>query len=468
VTLLLKTLDQSLKVVPDGRCADFFLHLDGSVSSNSGPWKNRLISLIPLAQAYYEQAALSVIVEVFTQCVDRWIALKNEQKYQIRNVTVEEFSEHIKRICFVRHFILSFAEKFITHPLLKAKICAQLSRLIPETPIVFPDTARVISQEICFRQLNVQTLWKLQELAPPPLTAEILKTPAPQTEILELPVQQQNVLDLPTFYQATIEKIENPTGSWYLWLKDRWNKTHGKDQKSLIDMCKTISQGKAPRHKLAEQYIKQLLALFKSGHLSIETVKNNLDELVHASRQCEPEWATESEKQYRRLTGKEVTPRDKALQWKSHFIEQQLLTFFRSSPKNQTEKYHTETEDSHNANLMNTIYHHWGDRLGRQEKAPSVDIHVIKKASSLTYQWTDIFRFLEEKWTAHSVDAFLNYAEFNKWGAAIGLFLEKTVKEKLSSVQNPQEFVLNEYFDEKGLNRRGAIRFLHETLTSSV
>lgn len=463
MTLLLRNLDQSLKVVPDGCVAHFSLHQDGSITSCKS-WTYRLISFIPFVKAYYDYASLINIVKVFTQCIDRWIALKNEQKYHIRNVSVEEFAEHVKRICFVRQFILNFAEKFITYHSLKDKICAQLFRLIPETPIVFPDTARAISHEVCFRQLDLQTLWKLQELAAPPLTAEILRTPAPQTEILDLPVQQQSVLDLPTFYQTTVQKIENPTGSWYLWLKDRWNKAHQADQESLTKMCKTISQGNEPRHKLAEQYIKQLLALFKSGRLPIESVKNNLDELVHASRQCEPEWATESEKQYRRLTGKEVTSSDKALQWKSQFIEQQLLVFFRSSSK-----YHTETEDSHNANLVNTIYYHWGERLGKQEKAPSVDIHVIKKASSLPYQWPDILRFLEEKWKAQSVDAFLIYASLNNWGAAIGLFLEKTVKEKLTSVQNPHEFVLREYFDETGnLNRRGAIRFLHETLVSSA
>lgn len=459
MSLLLRNLDQSLKTVSDGGCTDFFLNLDGSVAPNSESWQNRLIAFVPFAQAYYEHAALSVIVEVFTLCVDRWIALKNEQKYQIRNVSIEEFSEHIKRICFVRHFILCNSAKFSIYSLLKDKIRAQLSRLMPETSIVFPDTACAISQEVCFRQLDLQTLWKLQELSPPALTADILRTPAPQTEIVDLPVQQQSVLDLPAFYQTTVQKIENPTGQWLPRFKNWWNGAHLADQQSLAKMCKRISQGSDPRHKLAEQYIKQLLALFKKGHLPIETIKNSLVELVHASRQCEPEWATQSEKQYRLLTGKEATPRDKALQWKSQFIEQELLTFFR--------QHHSATEDSHNANLMNTIYHHWGDRLGKQEKAPSVDIHVVKKATSLPYQWVDISLFLEEKWKADSVDAFLNYATLNNWGAAVGLFLEETVKEKLSSIQNPHDFVMNEYFDEKGLNRRGAIRFLQETLTSA-
>jgi hypothetical protein len=460
VTLLLSNLDRSLKIVPDGRCADFFINLDGSVSPNNRPWKHRLISLIPLAQAYYEHAALSVIIEVFTQCVDRWIALKNEQKYHIRNVSVEEFSDHVKRICFVRHFILSHADKFTAYPLLTAKICAQLSRLMPEALILFPETAGMISQDVCFRQLDLATLWKLQELSPPALTADILRTPAPQTEILDLPVQQQDVLDLPAFYQTTLQKIENPTGKWLPWIKNWWSKAHLADQESLTKMCKKLSQGSDPRHKLAEQYIKQLLALFKSGKLPIETIKNSLEELVHASRQCEPEWATQSEKQYRQLTGKEVTPRDKALQWKSQFIEQQLLTFFR--------QHHSPTEDSHNANLMNTIYYHWGERLGKQEKAPSVDIYVVTKATALPYQWNDIFLFLEEKWKAHSVDAFLHCAELNNWGAEIGRFLKITVEEKLTSIKDPQEFVLREYYDDKGLNRRGAIRFLQETLVSSA
>jgi len=460
MTLLLNNLDHSLKTVPNGCVGDFLLNPDGSVAPKGDSWKNRLISFIPLAQAHYEHAALSAIVEVFTQCVDHWIALKNEQKYQIRNVSLEEYTAQVKRILFVGHFILCNDKRIVDDQLLKDKICAQLSRLMPGTLITFPETVRTISLEVCFQQLDLATLWKLQELSPPLLTLEILGMPAPQTEILDLPAQQQNILELPSFYQTTLEKIENPSGNWVPWLKGLWTKAHYADQQSLTKMCKQISERRDPVHKTAEQFLKQLLALFKTGHLTIETVKNSLDELVHASHQCEPEWATQAEKQYRLLTGKEVSPRDKALQWKSQFIEQQLLRFF--------PLHHSETEDSHNANLLNTIYYHWGERLGKQEKAPHVDIYVIKKASSLPYQWVDIFRFLEEKWKAHSVDAFLHYTQLNNWGAGIGQFLEKTVGEKLSSIHDPQDFVLREYFDDKGLNRRGAIRFLHETLASSA
>ena len=115
---------------------------------------------------------------------------------------------------------------------------------------------------------------------------------------------------------------------------------------------------------------------------------------------------------------------------------------------------------------MNTLIFHYGERLGKAEfKVPSEDIHVVKKSTSLPYQWPDVLRYLEKAWTETSVASLKTVSDTTKWQADIGKFLAKKVREKIPTVKDSDGFVLTEYFDSEGLlNDRGAIRFLKETL----
>jgi hypothetical protein len=115
---------------------------------------------------------------------------------------------------------------------------------------------------------------------------------------------------------------------------------------------------------------------------------------------------------------------------------------------------------------MNTLLFHYGQRLGKGEwKVPSEDIYVVRKSTALPYQWPNVFCYLEKAWNETSVESLKTVSQENRWQSDIGLFLEAKVREKISSVEDPKDFVLTEYFDDQGfLNSRGAIRFLKETL----
>jgi hypothetical protein len=229
-------------------------------------------------------------------------------------------------------------------------------------------------------------------------------------------------------------------------------------------MCKQILEAQNPVYKLvyasAKLYLGRLLVLFKTGKVPDLQIRMCLVELVRASSLCCGEWATEAERHYLSFVGKEVTPQDKALHWKSRFVDEELKRFF--------PLYYTRSEDAENVHLMNTLLFHYGERLGKGEfKVPSEDIHVVKKSTSLPYQWPDVFRYLEDVWNRQSIESFKTISQMNKWQADIGQFLTEKVREKIPTVRDPRAFVLTEYFDEQGfLNDRGAIRFLKETLAS--
>ncbi len=122
-----------------------------------------------------------------------------------------------------------------------------------------------------------------------------------------------------------------------------------------------VLEAKDPIYKLiyasAKLYLGKLLALFRTGRLSDLQVRACLDELVRSSGQCRGDWATEAERHYLSLVGKEVTAQDKALYWKSSFVDEHLKLFFPI--------FYTRTEDAQNVHLMNTLLFHYGERLGK-------------------------------------------------------------------------------------------------------
>ncbi len=449
---LLGNLDQSLRTVKE-RFVAYSLNSDGTVILNTALWTGCL-NKIPRLKTYFDTCQAAIIVDIFMQCVDRWIAINNEQKHGLRNVTDEEFSAQINRICFIGQFILT-SITIIEQPLAKEKVCAILVHLLPGAIITLPESLERVLQK------KDIVGWKVQENAPPPLSPELLREPAPQNDILDMPPSKQDITTLGAFYKQVVQRIENPEGHWSVWLNNWWSKKHVASQKSLEKMCNTILTDKTPALKntyaLAQRYLQELLTILKASGMTNDKIKNCLDELVYASGFCVPEWATVSEKQYRELTNKTVSPLNKALQWKSEFIDQHLLTFLST--------VYSTNETSHSSNLMSTLLYHYGEKLGKKElEAPSVDIHVVKKSTSLPYQWPDVFRYLQEEWEKHCVDSFLTCCQMNAWQMDIGIFLAERMKGK---VEEPEKYVSEQYFEDKTLNRRGAIRFLHETLGQS-
>lgn len=460
-SLLLVNLDRSLGIVPKGHCEDYFLCADGSVVSYRDSWTSRCIRSISLFPGLYDPI-VSNVIEVFIACVDYWTALKNDQKFHRRAVGIEEFSEQIKRICLVGEFVFVALGKIEAEPVNREKISDLLSQLLGKTPDTLSQSLQELETEAFLQQLDLVTIWRWEEQTPPTLTPDILEMPAPLTEVLDFSQQIPDILELPAFYKTVVERMENPTGKWTLWIGNWWKGAHVEAQNALDKMCRELLEAEDPAYKLiyasAKLYLGGLLALFRTGRFPDLQMRACLSELVLASGLCRGEWATEAERQYLSFVGKEETPQDKALQWKSTFVDEHLKRFFPN--------YYTQTEDAQNVHLMNTLLFHYGERLGKAEfKVPSEDIHVVKKSTSLPYQWPDVFRYLEKAWNETSIESLKIVSHVNKWQADIGQFLEAKVREKIPTVEDPKEFVLTEYFDGDGmLNDRGAIRFLKETL----
>lgn len=460
-SLLLGNLDRSLGVVPKGHCSDYFLYADGSAVSYHDSWKSRCMQRL---SCFYDPA-VSNVIEVFIACVDYWTALKNDQKFHRRAVTVEEFSQQIKRICLVGEFVFLSLSKIEEDPVNREKVSALLWQLLGKAPTTLSQSLQEIGPESFLQQLDLITIWRLEEQIPPTLTPAILAMPAPLTEVLDPSQPRPNILEIPVFYKTLVQRMENPTGKWSLRITDWWKGAYVKEQNALDWMCKQILEANDPVYQLiyasANLYLGNLLALFRTGRFHDLQMRACLDELVLASGQCRGEWATEAERQYLSFVGKAVTPQDKALLWKASFVDEHLKLFFPI--------YYTHTEDAQNVHLMNTLLFHYGERLGKAEfKVPSEDIHVVRKPTSLPYQWPDVFRYLEKAWNETSIESLKIVSQANHWQSDIGLFLEVKVKEKISSVEDPQDFVLTEYFDDQGmLSDRGAIRFLKETLAST-
>jgi hypothetical protein len=448
---LIANLDRSLNIVPSGRCPNYFLYADGSVILRSNSWTGRAI------QTIYDPTVAN-IVEVFMGCVDRWTALKNEQKFRV--VTLEEFSQQFKRICLIGEFIFASLDKIEVDPDAKEKICGILSQLLGSPVIALPPSLRAINEHTFLEQLDLAMIWKFEERSPSALTPTLLKMTVPPIEVLDPSEPVPNILEIPAFYNTVIQRMENPSGSWVSWFNNWWN-GDSKAQKSLEVMCEKILEDQDPIYQhiyaSAKLYLGHLLKIFRTGKFPDLQVRMCLDELVNASHFCPGQWATDAERQYLSLIGREVTAKDKALYWKARFVDEHLKRFFST--------VYTESEDAQNVHLMNTLLFHYGERLGKQEfKIPSEDIHVVKKPTSLPYQWPDVFRYLEDAWNKYSVESLKTDSQMNHWQSDIGKFLEGKVKEKIPTVKDPGAFVLAEYFDEGVLNDRGAIRFLKETL----
>jgi hypothetical protein len=454
---LFANLDRSLSIVPRGQCGDYFLYSDGSVVSHRDSWTSRCVRSVP----FIYDPTVTNLFRVFMECVDHWTALKNDQKFNRRTIAVEEFTQQIERICFIKEFVFASLGKIEADPANREKICALVSQLL-EKQVFLPQSLQEISPEAFLGQLDFVTIWRMEEKSPPVLTPALLAIPAPKEEILNPDEPIPNILEIPAFYTTLIQRIENPTGNWMVRFKDWWNNSYVAEQNALDAMCKEALEAKDPALKYVDESTKlslgKLLALFKTGRVPDLQILLTLKELIIAADLCKGDRATVSEEQGLALTGKTVTAQDKALNWKSEFVTQQLKLFFLI--------YYTSTEDAQNVHLMNTLLYHYGERLGMSHlKAPSCDIHVVKKATSLPYQWPDVLRYLTQKWDESSVESLKTYSDLNKWQSDIGKYLEERVKQTIPSIQDPQAFVLAEYFDEKGLlNDRGAIRFLKETL----
>lgn len=451
-------LDTSLKLVPAGQHGNYFLYADGTVSKPSwiGAWFWSLIS------RFYDPTAENIL-KVFIQCVDQWIALKNEQKYQLRTVTNEEFSQQVERICFVHQFILAYLPKIQVSPSIETKICGLLSQALPDHTICLPQTLHHVQPQAFLNQLEVVTEWRREENSLSALTPEILQTPPPRIEILDSPEDHPPITELPTFYQSFMQRMDNPKHRWITVLKNWLKGTYKTEQKALKKMCSTILEKTDPAQKFVyastKLYLGRLLSLFKTGQVSDAQVRICLQNLVLAAGKCAGDWATEAERHHLKLTGKEATPRDKALQWKSQFIDQHLQLFFPT--------VYERCENAENVHLMNTLLFHYGDQLEGKLDASMVDIHVIQNPNLLPYQWSDVSRHLSEAWENDAVESFKTYSQLQNWQTAIGEFLATYVEKNIPGVKDPLEFVLDEYFDEGILNNRGAIRFLKETLPPS-
>ena len=448
-SLLLENLSRSLIIVD--HAADFFLNADGSVARHSDLWTSRFIQVLP---SFYDSTAAN-IVSVFLECVDHWTALKNEQKIHLRTVPIEEFDQQIKRICFVGQFIFANRDKIEASPLAKEKTCALLSKLLAKEEMTLESAEEIVPVTL-LKQLDPAMNWKREEASPMALTPEILKIPAPQIDLLESTETTPSIAELPAFYYELVTRTENC--SWPAFFLDWmwWYGPHAISKAALAKMCSEIlNEPNKPNHALANLFLGRLLALFKSKKIPDLQIRTCLDELVLTSHQCPTQWASDAERHYLSLTGKEETLLHKVLHWKRHFIDQQLFRFFST--------VYTRSEDRQNAHLMNTLLFHYGENLGEQTlQAPSIDLHVLRKPP-LEYQWVDVFCYLESAWQKESVESFLTYSELNKWQADIGQFLTVVVQEKLPGIEDPSAFVLTEYFEkQRFLNKRGAIRFLIE------
>jgi hypothetical protein len=232
--ILFANLDRSLKVVPAGHFSDYWLTASGLTTRNQSYWL-----YFRALQSYYENRFLSTVTEVFTQCINHWIRLQNEQKFELRPVSLIEFSHHANRIYFVVQFLLVSKEKFEKSPSLQNQLCDALFLLLPRhTKITFPKTLEEITPETFAKQLDPEIAWQIQELSPPPLTPHILGMPAPLKEITELPPCIEKIDDLPALYDQVMKDPQ----PWWSWIKLPWTTPRDPKKEALQKMCDEITR----------------------------------------------------------------------------------------------------------------------------------------------------------------------------------------------------------------------------------
>ncbi len=185
------------------------------------------VRAIPLVRNFYDPVAANVI-EVFMGCIDHWTALKNDQKFNRRAVSGEEFTQQIKRICLVREFVFVSLGKIEADPTNKEKVSALLSQLLGRTPVVLSQSLQEIRPEAFLERLDLVTIWRLEERSPPALTPAILQMPAPLTEVLDPCQPIPNILEIPAFYKTVVQRMENPKGEWSVWIRNWWRGSHPK------------------------------------------------------------------------------------------------------------------------------------------------------------------------------------------------------------------------------------------------
>jgi hypothetical protein len=215
---LKSNLDKSLSAVPATQVGNYFLNADGSLASRLKTWIIYLIHKIPFVQSYYDPIVTN-IVEVFSKCIDDWTALKNNKKFQLSAVDAQEFSDQIKRVCFVGQFILANCHRIEAKPLAQTQICNLLADLLPGVTIALPQTLQELTPKSFFPQLDLATIWKMEEEAPPLLSPDILQLPAPHIEVLDPLKENPRITELPIFYKSFMQRMENPTGRWIRLLK---------------------------------------------------------------------------------------------------------------------------------------------------------------------------------------------------------------------------------------------------------
>lgn len=446
---LLANLDRSLKVVPPEGYSNYSLNVEGVAVQNSTAWIFRLIPK-------YDENSLSALVDVFTQCVDYWIRLQNEQKHQLRDVSVVEFSDHVKRICFVAQFILASKDPLAKFSSLQSKVCDALSRLLPEgTLLAFPQALQEVTPAIFTKQLDPATAWEMQETAPPPLTEEILALPAPRKDITELPACTEKISDLPALYEELTKEPETVTS----WIKS-WVLPKANPSKDALQVMsdEIVKKGHLVQYGIARKYLEQNMAFCRRPDLPLQKRREIVQEMVVCAGECSNRWGIQSELQYRKQIGKVITLQDQVLAWKSAFIEQTLFDFLQQRL--------TSEENKQNTHYLSGIYHKWGHRLGVSPlESVKADTNRIDK---FNFTWDDIWMFLQERWSGSIVKSIGTQVEFNQCLAPMGQFLNQLVERKLPSVEG-SDYVPRYYFNKQGLlNDRGVIRLLQETVISAA
>ena len=246
---------------------------------------------------------------------------------------MEEFSQQIKRICLVGEFVFLSLGKIEKDPINREKVSALLWQLLGKAPTTLSDSLQEIGPESFLQQLDLVTIWRLEEQIPPTLTPAILAMPAPLTEVLDPSQPNPNILEIPVFTKQLSSAWKILPEKWSLWIGNWWSGAYVKEQNSLDTMCKQILEANDPTYQLiyasAKLYLGNLLALFRTGRFHDLQMRASLDELVRASDYCRGEWATEAERQYLSLVGKAETPQDKKRSFgKANFIDEHLKVVF--------------------------------------------------------------------------------------------------------------------------------------------
>jgi len=446
MSILALNLDSSRQVVLRGQECHFWLNEDGTVSSKS--WIGRLIRWI---QNFIFNTTIVNIVSVFEKSVVEYLRLRNDSLYQIGLVTVPELNLQARRVMFAAGFVASRIDRLNTSTPLKWKVERLLNQIAPsQAPLV--TRLETLSIETTATPRIAQI--RLEDLELIPLSTQVLQRRGPAWNIAQLPLLQIDITSLPLIYSNIYDTIRPPERGFFSWVSSIFGPASekSKTQAELARLCKaivdqdptvpSINPNARPHfYGQLRRLMVNIIPLLCEETIPAERKLTYLTNLAEAVPFCGPRWLEEVEILYRSLTNQELTPVNRVLLWKQHFIENLIRENLRNS--------------RHTVNALNWVRLHWGELLGIEQHGASFDRNL------------EPYPFPIEELKAHLVQSWRRIVPVLKevMGNRIDSEISHYLSQQIEGISNPEEFVLEEYYSSGRINDRGVHRLLRQVFS---